>query len=31
VLGTEVKAATYSGLELIEEPGRVTVQCVLDI
>jgi SHS2 domain-containing protein len=30
-LGTEVKAATYSGLRLTEEPGRITFQCLLDI
>ena len=30
-LGTEVKAATYSGLKLTEEPGRTTFQCLLDI
>jgi SHS2 domain-containing protein len=30
-LETEVKAATYSGLALIEEPDRVTVRCVLDV
>ena len=30
-LGTEVKAATYSGLRLTEEPDRITIQCLLDI
>ena len=30
-LGTEVKAATYSGLRLTEEPSRTTIQCRLDI
>ena len=30
-LGTEVKAATYSGLRLTEEPNRTTLQCLLDI
>jgi len=30
-LGTEVKAATYSGLRLTEDPDRTTIQCLLDI
>jgi len=30
-LGTEVKAATYSGLQLTETPERTTIQCLLDI
>ncbi len=30
-LGTEVKAATYSGLLLTEAPTRTTIQCLLDI
>ena len=30
-LGTEVKAATYSGLRLTEEPDQTTIQCLLDI
>ena len=30
-LGTEVKAATYSGLHLTEAPTRTTIQCLLDI
>jgi len=30
-LGTEVKAATYSGLLLTETPERTTIQCLLDI
>lgn len=30
-LKTEVKAATYFGLEAVEEENRVTLQCVLDI
>jgi len=30
-LGTEVKAATYSGLKLTEEAGKTTIQCILDI
>ncbi len=30
-LGTEVKAATYSGLRLTEAPDRTTIQCLLDI
>jgi len=30
-LGTEVKAATYSGLRLTEQPDRTTIQCLLDI
>jgi SHS2 domain-containing protein len=30
-LRSEVKAATYSGLRCVEEEGRVTLQCVLDL
>ena len=30
-LGTEVKAATYSGLRLTERPDRTIIQCLLDI
>jgi len=30
-LGTEVKAATYSGLRLTQTPDRTTLQCLLDI
>jgi len=30
-VGTEVKAATYSGLRLTEEEARTTIQCLLDI
>jgi SHS2 domain-containing protein len=30
-LKTEVKAATYSGLRCVEEGGRCSVQCLLDI
>lgn len=28
---TEVKAATYCGLEYCSEPGRYTIQCVVDL
>lgn len=27
----EVKAATYSGLRVVDEPGRVQLRCLLDI
>lgn len=30
-VGAEVKAATYSGLRVIDEPGHVTFRCLLDI
>lgn len=30
-IATEVKAATYSGLRVIDEPGHVTLRCLLDI
>lgn len=30
-VGNEVKAATYSGLDVDIQPGRVSVRCVLDI
>jgi len=30
-LGTEVKAATYSGLKLTADPDRTTFQCLLDV
>lgn len=28
---TEVKAATYAGLRVIEEPGKVSLRCILDL
>ncbi len=30
-IASEVKAATYSGLRVVEEPGRVLLRCLLDI
>lgn len=30
-VGTEVKAATYAGLRVVESPSRVALRCVLDI
>lgn len=30
-VATEVKAATYSGLRVVDEPDRVLLRCLLDI
>jgi SHS2 domain-containing protein len=30
-VGNEVKAATYSGLRFVDEPGHKSLRCVLDI